>query len=292
MSSTDHDDHGFADHEGAWSDWQAVSLGDRSIAEVEAARRAQGESPELLAHAEQLFRPYDEREREDLLDGLLAGLGKHVRVAEPVPLRTRSRSTRLAFGVLLSTAAALALWIMWPSDPVPPELAPVPKVALVVEKAAKDTWAQYPAGAEAYLLDLRAGHDGAANHGKFEPFEAEVRAEVYRFVPNGEFSWTLRPDTDAGEPFEAEVRAFVVDEGHEREIDLGAVVVTPSPKGAVKIEGRISALALEQARSTIVLVYGRPGDVTQSPRAAASLQDGDQVQVERVVIVVEPRSTP
>ncbi|MFV8749519.1 hypothetical protein ACNOYE_03085 [Nannocystaceae bacterium ST9] len=262
MSGADHDDHGFAEHEGAWSDWQAVSLGDRSIAEVEAARRARGDSPELVAHAEQLFRPYDEREREDLLDGLLAGLGKHGHGAEPTLVRTRSRSTKLAFGVLLSTAAALALWIMWPSDPAPPEVAPVPKVALVVEKAAKDTWG---------------------------PESNQV--EAYRFVPNGEFSWTLRPDTDAGEPFEAEVRAFVVDEGYEREIDLGAVVVTRSPKGAVKIEGRISELALEQARSTIVLIYGRPGEVTQSPRAAASLQDGDQVQVERVVIVVEPRPT-
>lgn len=265
MSSSDHDDQGFADHEGAWSDWQAVSLGDRSIAEVEAARRGQGESPELLAHAEQLFRPYDDREREDLLDGLLAGLGKRVRVAEPVPLRTRSRSTRLrlAFGVLLSTAAALALWITWPADPQPTEVTPVPAVALIVEKATKDTWGPTP-------------HE----------------VEVHRFVPDGEFRWTLRPAKDAGKPFEAEVRAFVVDEGHEREIDLGAVVVTPSPTGTVEIEGLISALALEQARSTIVLVYGRPGEVTQSPWVAASLLDGDQIQVERVVIVVEPRPSP
>lgn len=251
------DDPSFAEQPGDWLDWQAVSIGERPIAEVEAARQAGGESPERLAHARQLFAPYDEREQDDLLDGVLGGLTT-VHAVEPTPLRARSRSTTVAIIALLATAAALALWVAWPEDPEPivaRTQPPVPSVALEVRGAIADDWS-----------------------------DAEPdRRSSYRFAPNATFVWTLRPDKKI-EDFDPEVRAFVIDEGHERALDLRAVKVEPSERtGAFEITGRISAL-LPEGKWTIALVYGR--QVPTDAHVAASLQDGDDVQIERVVIEV------
>lgn len=251
------DDPSFAEQPGDWRDWQAVSVGERSLAEVEAARQAGGESPESLAHARQLFAPYDEHEQADLLDGVLGGLTT-VHSVEPTPLRARSRSTTVAAVVLLA-AAALALWITWPEEPkliIGAKTPPVPTVSLEVEEMIAEDWS-------ASTPDQR---------------------RVYRFTPDGPFTWTLRPDQIVD--FEPEVRAFVIDEGHERELDLGAVKVEVAERtGAVKITGRISAL-LPTGTWTIALVYGR--QVPTDAHVAASLEDGDDVQIERVVIEVGP----
>src|SRR5690606_3932962 len=140
--------------------------------------------------ADVLLRPFDERERAALLDGVMAQLGKGVTPSAPQPVveekvvelderRGRSPAT-FVLALAIAAAAALVLWFVMqgPSRPPGPEVATLPTYA---------------------FTEMRGGI-AKTRSGDETPQEVELRAD-------DEVDWVITPATPVRDAVEVALLA-------------------------------------------------------------------------------------
>ncbi len=235
--------------------WERVVQGEGDADAVMGERIEAGDDPLLAAHARAVFEPLDDGEQEALVAALLAA------AAEPVVDEAGGQSIEPAandsgrarwMGLLAVAAAVLLGWWLWPAAVAPGSSLP------------------------GYGLET----DGGLTELRIRP--AAPPAEL-RYRADSEFAWELRPEHEvAGE---VAARGFALADGATKTLPLEGVTRV-SPRGAVRVAGRIDALGLSPGPWTIVLVVGRPAQLpTVAPQQPPS-GDAGWTMV-RLSIVIE-----
>ena len=184
------------------------------------SQREPSAGPEMDALAEDVLRPFDDDEREALLDGVMAKLD-----AEPVPLAERRRSRWPIVGAIVALAAAAVLWLAvrpFGSTPDLPE----------------------------YRLTRVAG--GVA---ELRGADDELPAAV-ELGPNAVIDWVITP----AQRFEASVGAALLatgDGAQPQYVRLPGAQI--SEQGAVRIQGRLSEyISLSPGDWTLSILIAPP----------------------------------
>jgi hypothetical protein len=216
-----------------------------------------------------LLRPFDEREREAVLDGVMARLGKGATPASPQPVvdpplvdlqeRRSPRPSIVVLAVALAAAAALVLWfVMQPPSPAPgSEVASLPKYA---------------------FTELRGGI-AKTRSGDETPAEVQLRADET-------IDWVVTPAA----PVRSEVELALLaepDEGEARLVPLPDVRVSKS--GAVRIEGRLSDFVeLTPGGWTLSVLITAPGELPETVEEARGAPEGRWRVARARAIIVPP----
>lgn len=237
--------------------WEAVLRGEAPLEQVAASEGVE------LERARAYFTPLEPERVASIVDAVLAasspaepavGAQAEPAAAPVVELASRRRSSSgaLVIGSLLALAAALALWWAWPRGGESPPGGGV---------AVREPMPGHALEVGGWLKEVRAEPDPAT--------PAPVR---YRYAPDGEFEWLLRPA--AGIDGALVLHAYVL-EPSPRRLALDDMV-TIATSGAIRIAGTIDRLGLAPGQHTIVLVVARPdalpdiGDIVTPPATAST----------------------
>lgn len=239
--------------------WEAVLRGEASLEQVAASEGVE------LERARAYFTPLEPERVASIVDAVLAASSQAepaagtqaepaaAPVVEPasrvveLASRRRSSSGAIVIGSLLALAAGLALWWAWPRG------------------------AESPPGGGVAVREPMPGHalevGGWLKEVRAEPDPATPAPVRYRYAPDGEFEWLLRPA--AGIAGALVLHAYVL-EPSPRRLALDDMV-TIATSGAIRIAGTIDRLGLAPGQHTIVLIVARPdalpdiGDIATPP---------------------------
>lgn len=229
--------------------WEAVLRGEASLEQVAASEGVE------LERARAYFTPLEPERVASIVDAVLAAGTPAEPAAAPVvelASRRRSSSGAIVIGSLLALAAGLALWWAWPRGGESPPGGGV---------AVREPMPGHALEVGGWLKEVRAEPDPAT--------PAPVR---YRYAPDGEFEWLLRPAT--GIDGALVLHAYVL-EPSPRRLALDDMV-TIATSGAIRIAGTIDRLGLAPGQHTIVLIVARPdalpdiGDIATPPATAST----------------------
>jgi len=247
-------------------EWEAFSRGELTEDEVVAARR-EHEPPEQLHESLEMFRPFDEKQREQLVTRLLA----HPDVGAP---------TKHVPTPSLPAATVIPLW------------------------RRPSVWATLAAAAVvAFMLIQPGAPPGASPDGDIPTFELEVAAglasqrsesgpsdQVHRYSADTEIEVVIRPKVRAAQPLQARLFAFQGGQGQE--------IATPlevAASGSVRLKGQVGAtLGLGSGSWRLVFVVGDGRDLPTDPALVGALkghqshpgQAGGMVWVETLAIEI------
>ena len=271
------------------------------------AARAAGIPDDEAERGEAYFRPYDEGEREHLVDALLTTVAAPTAEDEAtteadnvVPLARPSASENKAGeskadgprhdpgsspwwwipgGMLAAAAAAIVAWMVWP--PTQELLDAAGEDSGGGQVVAQATLPAYVLETDGGLKVVRGDDTGVAGDTSNDP-----DAGRHRYQQDTRFEWILRPklETDG----EVAVRGFAfAGETLGSGLPLALEQRTQiSASGSIRISGTIADLGLEPGRYTIVLVVGRPEDLPQQAQEVQG-DESDVWQARRIAIAIE-----
>jgi hypothetical protein len=214
--------------------WDGLAAGTLSAEERAELERLAGESPDAKA-AHEAFRPLDAAARERIAARVEQELAAAAPPRGAKVLPFRRRAWQVATGAAVAAAAAVAVFVLVPSNQGPP----VP----------------------GYSLSL-AGIQELRSEG--------TEAEVARLEPGSQLVLLLRPEETVGGP--VEVRAFLFQGGEGR---AWSPPMERSEDGAVRIRGRVEELLqVPPGEWTLAVAVGRPGAVPTEPGDVAPFVRG------------------
>ena len=280
-------------------EWAAVVRGELTVEAAVERRRSLGDDQDF-DRATECFTPFDPDETGILVDSLLARSEAESTAfeqqaqADVLPLQPAAQAPGseathapspsgvwwVPAGLLLATAAAIALWMVLPPNDDVRDLTresaePIAKIEPLPN----------------YLLET----DGGLARLRGRPQLGVARADEpasgrHQYRRDTAFEWILRPATTNTEP--VGVRGFVFVHGGSAGLPLKLdELAQVSDSGTIEIAGTIAQLGLEPGRYTIALAVGRPAGLPEqaielSELNAAVAADGSW-HVRRIAIEID-----